>query len=169
MQFLSSSVIWQVTTEGPTHTWSPPCRISEMSKPQIPMSASWVMIEWGCLPMSVTEYFLPLTSTVLDRRPKRFWLPSICKASPRHLASKYPALDITEHFVKYLTELVVYGFFLDGFLIFFMKCTTYMRFLMPVNWDLGLALKNSWELGLFSQNYLELFRIREYSAGIANI
>ncbi len=29
---------------------------------------------------------------------------------------------------------------------------SYMRVLMPVNWDLGLALKNSWELGLLSQN-----------------
>ena len=28
----------------------------------------------------------------------------------------------------------------------------FMRVLMPVNWDLGLALKNSWELGLLSQN-----------------
>ncbi len=33
--------------------------------------------------------------------------------------------------------------------------------LMPINWDLGLALKNSWELGLLSQNQLGFAKMHE--------
>ena len=36
--------------------------------------------------------------------------------------------------------------------ILYIQDDIYMRVLMPVNWDLGLAFKNSWELGLLSQN-----------------
>ncbi len=41
---------------------------------------------------------------------------------------------------------------LDYFLVLRPFPVTKMRVLMPVNWDLGYALKNRWELGLLSQN-----------------
>ncbi len=34
---------------------------------------------------------------------------------------------------------------------------------MSVNWDLGLALKNSWELGLLSQNELGFWDWPEFA------